>query len=318
MALLEIADLRVEFPVTGGRVVRAVDGVSLDLEAGRITGVIGESGSGKTTLVLATLRLLPLPGRVVSGSIVLDGVDVRALTPGAMRRLRGKRIGYVPQAAMSSLNPVITIGRQIGESLELHTELTGAAAKARVAEVLEMVELDPVIANRYAHELSGGMRQRAVIAMVLAPGPAVVLADEPTSGLDVLIRSQLLQLLRRIVPELGVAMLLVSHDLHLVSRWCDRAVVMYAGRVVETCPADRLLGGALHPYASALARSLPSLVGERGLAQPIGGEVPDLAALPPGCAFHPRCSMARPECSIRGPELAARDDHHSVACHLYG
>lgn len=316
LALLEVRDLRVEYPTDGG-VVHAVDGVSLDLDRGEIAGVVGESGSGKTSLVLAVLRLLPPPGRVASGAVVLDGNDLRALTPVAMRRLRGRKLAYIPQAAMSSLNPVITVGRQIGESLALHTALDDRAAAARTAEVLELVDLPASVARRYPHELSGGMRQRAVIAMALAPEPPVLLADEPTSGLDVLVRVQILQLLRRLVADLGLALLVVSHDLKLVSRWCDRAMVMYAGRLVEEGPAAELLTRSLHPYAVALARSLPSLRAGAGAPTPIGGEVPDLIARPPGCPFHPRCASARPECSTREPVMVTIGDRR-VACHLHG
>ena len=303
-----------EYPTKAGT-VHAVDGVDMDVAAGEIVGVVGESGSGKTSVVLATMRLLPPPGRVVSGRIVLDGQDLRELTPAAMRRRRGKELAYVPQAAMNSLNPVVQVGKQIGESLALHTALAGEAAGARIREVLEMVDLHPDVTRRYPHELSGGMRQRAVIAMALAPGPRLVLADEPTSGLDVLVRVQILKLLRRLVAELDLAMLMVSHDLRLVSRWCERAVVMYAGRRVEEGPARDLLAGSLHPYPQALARALPSLRGELGGTSTIPGEPPDLTHVPSGCPFHPRCSAAMSKCSETEPPVVAVDGHR-VACHL--
>lgn len=315
MSRLEVRDLTVEYPVVGGT-VHAVDGVSLSLNGGEIVGVVGESGSGKTSLVLAVLRLVPLPGRVVSGQVLLDGCDLRELAPVGMRKLRGKALAYVPQAAMSSLNPVLTIGWQVDESLSLHTELRGGAAEVRVREVLEMVDLPPDVARRYPHELSGGMRQRAAIAMALAPQPLVLLADEPTSGLDVLVRVEILGLLRRLVAELGLALLLVSHDLRLVSRWCDRAVVMYAGRLADEGPAADLLSGSLHPYAAALAQSLPTLRGDPGLPRPIPGETPDSTRLPGGCAFHPRCRHIMPVCSVERPALYDMGDRR-VACHLY-
>lgn len=304
-----------EYPTATGT-VHAVDRVSMSLDANEIVGVVGESGSGKTSLILATLRLLPAPGRVVSGTIRHAGTDLRVLSPVAMRRLRGKELAYIPQAAMNSLNPVRTVGWQIGESLSLHSDLERTAARARVSEVLELVDLSSSVAARYPHELSGGMRQRAVIAMALAPRPKVVLADEPTSGLDVLVRVQILQLLRSLVSDLGLALLLVSHDLRLVSRWCDRAVVMYAGRHVEEGPAADLLEGSLHPYAAALARSLPSL--RRSTARPasIPGEVPDLIDLPTGCPFHPRCPHALPTCATSEPVLVQVGGRR-VACHLY-
>ncbi|HTJ74511.1 MAG TPA: ABC transporter ATP-binding protein [Acidimicrobiales bacterium] len=315
MALLELRDLSVEYPTAAGT-VRAVDRVSVDVDAGEIVGVVGESGSGKTSLVLATLRLLPPPGRLVSGTIGLDGQNLRDLTPLEMRRLRGRRVAYVPQAAMGSLNPVITVGRQIGESLMLHTELEGSAARARIAEVLEMVDLEGPVSDRYPHELSGGMRQRAVIAMALAPRPQLLLADEPTSGLDVLVRAQILSLLRRLVADLGLALLMVSHDLRLVARWSDRAVVMYAGRVMEEGPASTLLSASRHPYPVALARSLPNLRGPLTAGVPIAGEAPDLTQVPSGCPFHPRCPSAVAACSEREPLLVLRDGHR-VACHLF-
>ena len=315
MPLLELRNLSVEYPTDAGT-VRAVDGVTIDLEAGEIVGVVGESGSGKTSLILATLRLLPPPGRVVSGEIVLDGRDLRGLPPVGMRRLRGRDVAYVPQAAMSSLNPVLTVGWQIGESLSLHTDLEPEAARARLREVLEMVDLDPRVVDRYPHELSGGMRQRAIIAMALAPRPRVLLADEPTSGLDVLVRAQILGLLRRLVAELGLALLMVSHDLRLVTRWCDRAVVMYAGRQVEEGPAKGLLSESLHPYAVALSRSLPNLRGPLGRPGGIPGDAPDIIRRPGGCPFHPRCVWAMPVCSEREPPLIELGGRH-VACHLH-
>lgn len=314
MAVLEVCDLTVHYASSTG-VVRAVQDVSLDLETGEVVGVVGESGSGKTTLVLAALRLVPEPGRVVAGSVRLGGGDLRQLSASAMRRVRGKDLAYIPQAAMNSLNPVMTVGTQLNESLELHTDLVGERAEARVREVLEMVELGAGVAGRYPHELSGGMRQRAVIAMALAAGPRVILADEPTSGLDVLVRVQVLRLIRTVASDLGLALLLVSHDLPLVSRWCDRAVVMYAGRIVEHAPAAKLLDRPLHPYTSALARSLPRLRGDLEPV-PIGGEVPDLSRLPPGCAFQNRCPHVMNICREQVPALVSVDGHR-VACHLY-
>jgi oligopeptide/dipeptide ABC transporter ATP-binding protein len=312
LPLLELRNLSVEYPTAAGT-IRAVDDVSIDLEAGEIVGVVGESGSGKTSLVLATLRLLPAPGRVVSGEIALDGRDLLGLPPIGMRRLRGKDVAYVPQAAMSSLNPVLTVGWQIRESVSLHTSLEPGA---RLREVLEMVDLDPRVADRYPHELSGGMRQRAIIAMALAPRPRVLLADEPTSGLDVLVRAQILGLLRGLVAGLGLALLMVSHDLRLVTRWCDRAVVMYAGRQVEEGPAKGLLSGSLHPYTVALSRSLPNLRGPMGTTGGIPGNAPDLIRRPGGCPFHPRCGWAMPVCSEREPPLIELGGRH-VACHLH-
>ncbi len=314
MALLELRDLHVSYSTPDAE-VGAVVGVDLDVDTGEVVGVVGESGSGKTTLILAALRLVPLPGRIVKGSISLGGGDLRGLSPARMRTLRGKDIAYVPQAAMNSMNPVMTVGAQITESLDLHTDLNGRQTTARVAEVLEMVELEGKIARRYPHQLSGGMRQRAIIAMALAPNPQLVLADEPTSGLDVLVRVQLLRLLRRLVDELGLALLMVSHDLPLVARWCDRAVVMYAGRIVEEGPAPELLTNPLHPYAWALARSLPRLHGEDDLER-IPGEVPDLSRVPVGCPFNPRCIHAFDLCRERAPQLISVGGHN-VACHLH-
>lgn len=314
MALLELRNLHVSYSTPGAE-VGAVVGVDLDVDTGEVVGVVGESGSGKTSLILAALRLVPLPGRIVKGSISLGGIDVRGLSPARMRTLRGKDIAYVPQAAMNSMNPVMTVGAQITESLDLHTHLDGRQTWARVAEVLEMVELESKIARRYPHQLSGGMRQRAIIAMALAPNPQLVLADEPTSGLDVLVRVQLLRLLRRLVDELGLALLMVSHDLPLVARWCDRAVVMYAGRIVEEGPAPELLTSPMHPYAHALARSLPRLHGEDE-PERIPGEVPDLSRVPVGCPFNPRCIHAFDLCRERAPQLISVEGHN-VSCHLH-
>lgn len=315
MPLLEVRELTVRYR-TAGRSLTAVDRVEFHVDRGEILGVVGESGSGKSSVILSVLRLVP--GEIDGGEIVLDGVDLRGLTPVEMRRARGKRLAYVPQAAMNSLNPVMTIGTQIDEALFLHNGVKGVEAHRRTCEALALVNLEPYVAARYPYELSGGMRQRAIIAMALAPGPQVVLADEPTSGLDVIVRVQILKLLRKLVSELGLALVLVSHDLRLVARWCNRALVMYAGRVVEEGPAARVFEDPQHPYTQALARSLPTLRGPMEVAMPIGGAPPDLTRPIAGCAFRPRCPQALEVCSWQNPQHLIVEPGRRASCHLHG
>lgn len=315
MTRLKVQGLTVRYPRPDGA-VHALTGVNLKLSAGEMVGLVGESGSGKTTLLLAILKLLPAPGEVVSGAVCLDGEDLALVSQATLQTYRGRRLAYVPQAASNSLNPVMTVGSQIAEVLSMHTRLSASESRKKVEEVLRMVDLDLAVAHQYPCELSGGMRQRATIAMVLAPGPDVVLADEPTTGLDVLVQLDVLTLLRRIVETLGVSLLLVSHDIRLVARWCDRAAVMYAGSIVEECRASVLLTGPLHPYSRSLVHSLPTGVSGSHVSQPVQGNACDTMRPTTGCSYYTKCPERLGVCASDDPEQVLIDDSR-VRCHLY-
>jgi len=315
MALLEIRDLVVHFRIRGG-VVRAVEGISFDVETGEAVGLVGESGCGKTTTVLAINRLLPPNGRIVSGSIRLDGEELTALRRGAFRRKRWKEMSVIFQGAMNSLNPVLRVGDQVREPILLHEPgVTRREANRRVSELFELVGINPARKKQYPHEFSGGMRQRVMIAMALANRPRLVFGDEPTTALDVMVQAQILELLERLRREFGLAMVLITHDLSVVAETCERAVVMYAGQLVETGPMELLHDRPLHPYTLRLMRSVPDVEGPRDLGAGIPGQPPDLAAPPSGCRFHPRCDHAVAACLAAFPPERSFGTGHRVACH---
>jgi oligopeptide/dipeptide ABC transporter ATP-binding protein len=310
--LLEVQGLSTHFPADGGT-VRAVDGVSFHLEAGETLGVVGESGSGKSVLALSLLRLPPPPGRIVAGRILYRGADLSALPEREMRRYRGKEIALVFQEPMSALDPVFTVGSQIAEGLVVHKMMRRKAALREAARLMDLVRIPDAAARvrDYPHQMSGGMRQRVLIAMALACRPALLVADEPTTALDVTIQAEILDLLRRLKDEFGLSLILISHNLGVVAEMADRVAVMYAGRFVEVAPVRDLFAAPKHPYTEGLLRSVPRL-GEvstdrrrKRRLQAIEGSVPDLLRLPPGCAFHPRCPDVRPECRDRVPSLLA-------------
>jgi oligopeptide/dipeptide ABC transporter ATP-binding protein len=315
-ALLELRDLRTVFETAEGT-VRAVDGVSFRLPVGGTLGIVGESGSGKSVMSLSILRLLPSPpGRIVSGEILFEGRDLRALPESEMRSLRGKSIAMVFQEPMTSLNPVYSIGRQVGEVLELHEHLDSRAARKRSIELLQMVGI-PAPDRRvdsYPHELSGGMRQRVMIAMAIACRPKLLIADEPTTALDVTIQAQILDLLARLRRELGMGILLITHDLAVVSEFVDDVLVMYAGTLVEQAPVAQLFAEPLHPYTQGLLASAPTLDGGRRRLTTIEGMVPNLAHLPAGCRFRDRCPQAIARCAQQEPPLIAAGPGRRVAC----
>jgi oligopeptide/dipeptide ABC transporter ATP-binding protein len=312
--LLEIRDLHTHFFTEEG-VVRAVDGISFDVRAGETLAVVGESGSGKSVTSLSILRLIPSPpGRIVSGSIRFRGRDLLQLSPEAMRRIRGREISMIFQEPMTSLNPVYSCGEQIMEALMLHERLPRGAARARAIDLLRMVGIPSPEqrVDEYPHQMSGGMRQRVMIAMALACKPAILIADEPTTALDVTIQAQILELLKRLQGELGMAVVLITHDLGVVAETADRVVVMYAGQVVESCEARALFRRTLHPYTAGLLRSLPR-IGTREPLRVIPGSVPDPIAFPPGCRFAPRCPVAEPRCGTPVP-LTELEAGHLVRC----
>jgi peptide/nickel transport system ATP-binding protein len=321
--LLAVEGLRTFFFTRAG-VVKAVDGISFCVEAGETLALVGESGCGKTVTALSLMRLVPdPPGRIVEGRVRLAGADLLNLDKQAMRRRRGKDISMVFQEPMTSLNPVMTIGRQIAEALLLHEELTRSAASDKTIEMLRLVRIaDPAQrAKEYPHQLSGGMRQRAMIAMALACNPKVLIADEPTTALDVTIQAQILDLIVELQRKLGTAVVLITHDLGVVAETAHRVIVMYAGRKVEEAAVEALFAHSLHPYTRGLMASIPGLSpmpGEthqsRGRLQEIPGMVPALTHLPPGCAFAPRCPFAVERCRNEYPPYQEKRPGHWAAC----
>jgi peptide/nickel transport system ATP-binding protein len=315
-ALLEVCDLSVHLFTARG-IVRAVNNVSFALQPSRMLGIVGESGCGKSMTALALLRLIPSPpARIVSGKIRFEGEDVVTMDAAALRALRGNRIAMIYQDPMTTLNPVFSIGEQIAETVRLHRGDGRAAAWAQAVETLRLVGIpDPDrIAHAYPHQLSGGMRQRAVIAMALACGPRLLIADEPTTALDVTIQAQILELLRRLQGELGMAVIMITHDLGVIADLVDEVAVMYAGNIVEHAPVRQLFAQPRHPYTQGLLRSVPSLEMRAHRLNTIDGVVPSPFAMPAGCAFHPRCNQAMEICRARAPNLSQAEDGARVAC----
>ncbi|OGK78237.1 MAG: peptide ABC transporter ATP-binding protein [Candidatus Rokubacteria bacterium GWA2_70_23] len=319
--LLDVRDLQTQFATSGG-IVRAVDGVSWDVQAGETVALVGESGCGKSVSALSVMRLVAAPaGRIVGGEILFKGRDLLTLSEDEMRRIRGREITMIFQEPMTSLNPVLTIGRQVTETLEIHLEMTPAQSRTRAAEILALVGIaDPERRLRqYPHQFSGGMRQRIMIAMALACNPALILADEPTTALDVTIQAQILELLKDLSRKLGVAMLIITHNLGVVARYADRVNVMYAGRIVERGTAREIYANPRHPYTLGLLRSVPRLdEPKKAKLAPIPGQPPDLTRLPPGCAFAPRCAFAIERCRAERPELETVGSEHVSACCVAG
>ncbi|MQA96740.1 MAG: ATP-binding cassette domain-containing protein [Streptosporangiales bacterium] len=320
--LLSIRDLTVEFETDDG-VVHAVDRIGYDVYPGETLGVVGESGSGKSVSVMSLLRLIPEPpGRIVSGEAIFDGRDLLRIPRSELRHIRGNDIAVVFQDPMTSLNPVFTVGAQIAEALTAHDPtMSGADARGRAIELLGMVGV-PQPERRYEqypHEFSGGMRQRAMIAMAIANQPALLIADEPTTALDVTIQAQILRLLRTAQRETQAGVILITHDLGLIAEMADRVVVMYAGHVVETGDVNTIFHSPRHPYTLGLMGSLPQLDTSDEWLKPIPGNPPNLTRVPPGCPFHPRCllSRGRERCRTDVPALRpAGDDEHLSACHF--
>ena len=309
--LLEVIDLQTRFRSDAGE-VRAVDGVSLSVAAGETLAVVGESGSGKSVTALSILRLVAdPPGRIVGGTIRFQGRDLRALSEAEMRRVRGNAISMIFQEPMTALNPVFTCGEQIIEAIVLHEGVGRAEARRRAIEMLTLVGI-PAPEQRvdeYPHQMSGGMRQRVMIAMALACRPALLIADEPTTALDVTIQAQILELLKRLQGELGMAVLLITHDLGVVAETADRVAVLYAGQVIESGRVDDIFRRPLHPYTAGLQASLPSLSERQSRLRVIPGTVPNPAHFPEGCRFHPRCPVAQQRCLLPPPLIELTPGH---------
>ncbi len=299
-----------------GRETRVVDDVSFAVNRGRLIGIVGESGSGKTMTALSLMRLLPPGARIVSGSITFEGRDLLTLSEAEMRRIRGARMAMIFQEPMTSLNPVFTIGNQVGEAIRLHQRTGRAETRDRAIAALRMVGIaDPERRiHDYPHQLSGGMRQRVMIAMALACNPHLLIADEPTTALDVTIQAQILDLIRELQQKLDLAVILVTHDLGIVAQYADEVVILYAARVMERCAKAELFQHPLNPYTQALLESIPGSGGPRRRLKAIAGTIPSAAAPPSGCRFHPRCPLAIPRCSEIVPPLQAKAPQHDVAC----
>jgi peptide/nickel transport system ATP-binding protein len=313
--LLEIRDLHIEFPGLY-RTVQAVRGCTLGVKRGEVMGLVGESGSGKTMTALACLGLVPPPGRV-TGSIRLDGHEVVGASEADNEQLRGRTAATIFQNPAKALNPFFTVGRQLCDAIATARRINEAAARRAAIDGLAAVRIaDPGLAlQKYPHQMSGGQLQRVMIAMALACEPKLLIADEPTTALDVTIQAQIIVLLRDLARQRGLTVLFITHDLGVVGSLCDRVAVMYAGRVVETGPVDALLTAPAHPYTASLLRAVPTLgYGHARLLQ-IPGTVPNMAAPPPGCAFHPRCAAASPRCAAEAPEPHAAEGGRSCACH---
>ena len=318
--LLELHDLQTYFFTNRG-VVKAVNGVSYEVAEGETLAVVGESGCGKSVSALSIMRLVPAPGRTVGGRIIFEGADLLEKDKKEMRRIRGRDIAMIFQEPMTSLNPVLTIGRQITESMEVHLGMTPKAAKARALELLELVQIsDPAQRlSQFPHQFSGGMRQRVMLAMALACNPKLILADEPTTALDVTVQAQILAMMKNLSKQFGAAMVLITHNLGVVARYADRVAVMYAGKVVEDGPSKEIFGNPRHPYTLGLMASVPRIGRTRGdRLRPIAGQLPDLANLPAGCSYRSRCGFAVETCAQEQPPLVSVGEKHVSACWVAG
>jgi len=313
--LLSVEGLRTQFDTSAGS-VHAVDGISFAIERGEMLGLVGESGCGKSVTSLSIMRLVPPPGRITAGRVRLEGEDLLDKDDEAMRRVRGARMAMVFQEPMTSLNPVFTIGDQIAAAVRAHAGVGRHAAWERAIEMLDHVQMPAARerAREYPHQLSGGLRQRAMLALALAPGPQLLIADEPTTALDVTIQAQILELLRRLQAERGMAVLLITHDLGVVAEVCHRVAIIYAGRIVEMAPVGSIFSSPMHPYTRGLLRCLPH---PSRFGQPlssIDGAPPDLRRVGGGCRFAPRCPSVRDSCRVDEPALMERSPGHLVAC----
>jgi len=315
--LLDIRGLKVYYFARRGT-VRAVDNVSLKLTKGESLGLVGESGCGKSTLGLAILRLVPEPGRIVAGSVIFDGLDLTKLSEEDMRRIRGSRIAMVFQDPMTSLNPLMKIGEQLTETLMVHGEADKEVAKEKAISILSDVGIGPERFNDYPHQLSGGMRQRVMIAMALILKPDLVIADEPTTALDVVTQAQIIDLMKDLKEKYKMSLIFISHDISLVSEVADRMAVMYAGQVVELGDVLSIFDEPLHPYTKALLEAIPNIeLADQKLVY-IPGSPPDLVSPPPGCRFHPRCPFATDKCKVEEPEMIEVRPGRWVKCFRYG
>lgn len=331
--LLRVKGLKTNFFVKEG-VIKAVDGVDLVIKKGEIVGIVGESGAGKSVTALSIMRLVRPPGKIISGEVWLENEDILKKEIKEMRKIRGKKISMIFQDPMTSLNPRLTIGEQIVETIILHCfkednknflgRVIDSRKKKKMARKMAIENMKKVGIpdaeerfDSYPHEFSGGMRQRAMIAMALSAEPDLLIADEPTTALDVTVQAQILQLLKELSREFGMSILLITHDLSVISEMCDRVYVMYAGKVCEESVIEKLFENPLHPYTKSLLNCIPKADAENQNIEPIKGEMPDLISLPPGCSFAPRCEEKIDVCELKAPEFLEIEENHKVRCHLY-
>ena len=314
---IEIKDLQVKFKTVDG-VVEAVNGIDLSIEKGKTLGLVGETGAGKTTTALSILRLVPdPPGEITGGSITLEGKDLFAYSEKEMETIRGDQVSMIFQDPMTSLNPVITVGDQIAEVIQLHEKIDAKKAMEKAKEMLEMVGIPGNRASEYPHQFSGGMKQRVIIAMALVCNPHLLIADEPTTALDVTIQAQVLDLMQKLREKYGTSMLMITHDLGIVAEVCDDVSIMYAGRIVEHGTLEDIFNNTSHPYTEGLFGSLPNIEDRTAELKPIPGLMPDPTNLPKGCVFHPRCKYCKEICKSRGPVITRLSDTHIVSCLAY-
>lgn len=316
LTLLKVDGLKTYYFTLRGP-VKAVDNVSFEVESGEALGLAGESGCGKTTAALSIIRLVPPPGKIVDGKLLFNGVNLLELSKDDMRKIRWKEIAIIFQGAMNALNPVMRVGDQIAEAILVHEpDIDKKEAFERAGKLLQLVGIDPSRAKDYPHEFSGGMRQRAMIAMALACNPKLLIADEPATALDVIVQAQVLDLLKDLREKLGLSMILITHDLSIIAETCDRVAIMYAGKIVEYADVRTIFKHPLHPYTKGLIDAFPNIKGPRKPITSIPGSPPNLLNPPPGCRFHPRCKYAKDICKKEEPPLLCVDEKHYVACHL--
>jgi len=315
MKLLEVKDLRAWFDISAGR-IKAVDGVSFELNYGEALGLVGESGCGKTTSALSIAKLLPKEGKIYGGQILLEGMDLAAMDEKEINKHRWNDVSIVFQGAMNSLNPVLKIGDQIAEAIVLHQKTDKSTAMKRAGELLELVEIPAARLGNYPHEFSGGMKQRVMIAMALACDPKVVIGDEPTTALDVMVQAQILSLLARLRREMNMGFILITHDLSILGETCDKIAVMYGGKIAEMGSVTDIFERTMHPYTKSLIAAFPDVTGKKILSDGIRGEPPNMLNPPSGCLFHPRCDMACDLCFKEAPEQREISAGHFISCHI--
>ena len=317
MSLLEIRGLKIQFNTDTG-VVKAVNGVDLDIEEGESLGLVGETGAGKTTTALGIMNLIETPpGEICEGTITYNGQDLLQMKESELRKLRGNEMSMIFQDPMSALNPIMTIGEQIVEAIRLHQDCSALEAEERMLTLLNKVRIPPDRAHEYPHQFSGGMKQRIVIAMALACNPKLLIADEPTTALDVTIQAQVLSMINDLKKEFNTSMLMITHDLGIVAESCTKVAIMYAGEIVESGETEHIFDETAHPYTKALFDSIPSLNTKTARLSPIPGLMPDPTELPGGCVFHPRCTKRMEMCDKEVPEAYEVSPGHVVKCHLY-
>ncbi|SMP67440.1 ABC transporter ATP-binding protein [Anoxynatronum buryatiense] len=315
--LLEIKDLTIHY-ITHEGTTKAVNNMSLEINEGETLGLVGETGAGKTTTALGIMQLVPdPPGKVLNGEILYRGEDLLKKRPSEIRKIRGNKISMIFQDPMTSLNPVMTVGDQIAEVIQLHQKVSAAEATKRSLNMLTTVGIPPERSTEYPHQFSGGMKQRVIIAIALACNPELLISDEPTTALDVTIQAQVLELMNKLKREFRTSMIMITHDLGIVAEICDKVAIMYAGNVVENTTKEKLFTDPKHPYTLGLFGSIPNIEEDDARLKPIKGLMPDPTDLPPGCPFHPRCPKAMPVCSQREPARTEIAPDHAVSCFLY-